>query len=60
MKALILILLLSALCGCVGNKTDAKAEVTGLKIERKPSAGEEAKNYAEAIKTLWSRDNGSD
>lgn len=58
MKHILFILLIVIISGCVGNKADT--DVTGLKIERKPSAGEEAKNYAEAIKTIWSRDDGAD
>lgn len=55
---LLLILVVACGPGCVGNK--AETEVTGLKIERKPSAAEEAQGWANAIKTIWSKDNGSD
>lgn len=58
MKTIILLLLGTLmLCGCVGNK--AEAEVTGIKIERKPSASEEAKNWVDAFNNLLGRDDGS-
>jgi len=50
MKATIAILAVAMLAGCVGNK--AETEVTGLKIERKPSVAEEAQGWANALDTV--------
>lgn len=53
---LILIATIFSISGCVGNR----AEMNAVKIERKPSAAEEAQGWAAAIKTIWRGDDGSD
>ena len=53
-KTLCFTLIALILTGCVGNK--AETEVTGIKIERKPSVSEEAQGWADAVNTLLGKD----